>query len=149
MLNNLVARLNGPAWTFYSKRSLPVKSNYHTLCSLLESRFEYRQFPIRTRQNLKQVEPYPDEGLAEFMDRITEIVNYVYIEETNDDKAHIAKTTVNAIFTTEEKIELQNLRNNTSKELQDFITETFVNTPHKIKHQFVPRTAKRKRPTTD
>ncbi|XP_071133073.1 uncharacterized protein [Mytilus edulis] len=88
-LQTLVSRITGKALKFYENRSYPVQADYETICKLFNDRFDSVGYPLLIRESLENVCPYPDELLDEFTDRIEELVEGAFQNESENVKEHL------------------------------------------------------------
>ncbi|CAC5392934.1 unnamed protein product [Mytilus coruscus] len=85
----LVSRISGKALKFYKNRSYTVQADYETLCKLYNDRFDSVGYPCLILENLENIFPYPDELLDEFTDRIEELVEGAFQNESENAKEHL------------------------------------------------------------
>ncbi|CAC5393004.1 unnamed protein product [Mytilus coruscus] len=103
-LQTLVSRITGKALKFYKNRSYTEQADYETLCKLFNDRFDSVGYPLLILENLNNIFPYPDELLDEFTDRIEELVEEAFQNETENVKEHlIIKYLTNACWDEEGK----------------------------------------------
>ncbi|CAG2206791.1 unnamed protein product [Mytilus edulis] len=88
-LQTLVSRITGKALKFYENRSYPVQADYETICKLFNDRFDSVGYPLLIMESLENVCPYPDELLDEFTDRIEELVEGAFQNESENVKEHL------------------------------------------------------------
>ncbi|VDI53626.1 Hypothetical predicted protein [Mytilus galloprovincialis] len=88
-LQTLVSRITGKALKFYENRSYPVQAEYETICKLFNDRFDSVGYPLLIMESLENVCPYPDELLDEFTDRIEELVEGAFQNESENVKEHL------------------------------------------------------------
>ncbi|CAC5407708.1 unnamed protein product [Mytilus coruscus] len=88
-LQTLVSRITGKALKFYKNRSYMVQADYETLCKYFNERFDSVGYPCPNFENLKNILPYPDELLDEFTDRIEELVEGAFQNESENAKEHL------------------------------------------------------------
>ncbi|CAG2203019.1 unnamed protein product [Mytilus edulis] len=69
--------------------SYTVQANYETVCKLFNDRFDSVGNPLLIRENLENIFPYPDELLDEFTDRIEELVEGAFQNESENVKEHL------------------------------------------------------------
>ncbi|CAC5356179.1 unnamed protein product [Mytilus coruscus] len=88
-LQTLVSRITGKTLKFYKNRSYTVQADYETLCKLFNDRFDSVGYPLLILENLNNILPYPDELLDEFTDRIEELAEGAFQNETENVKEHL------------------------------------------------------------
>ncbi|XP_071176357.1 uncharacterized protein [Mytilus edulis] len=88
-LQALVSRITGRALKFYKNRSYTIQTDYETLCKLFNDRFDSVGNPLLIREKLENIFPYTDELLNEFTDRIEELVEEAFQNESENVKEQL------------------------------------------------------------